>query len=91
MRETPIQPGAEGGVRARENSESPGGISSVVLGYSRLDGGAARVGVGKVSLFSDFIGGRPTVCRGEIYRACSLYIICVNLRSLCAERAYLSM
>ena len=33
---------------------SPGGISSVVLGYSRLDGGAARVRVGKVSLFSDF-------------------------------------
>ena len=44
---------------------SPGGISSVVLGYSRLDGGAAPVGVGKVSLFSDFIGGRPTVFRGE--------------------------
>ena len=39
---------AEGGVRARENGVSPGGISSVVLGYSCLDGGAARVGVGKV-------------------------------------------
>ena len=34
-------------VRARENSMSPGGISSVVLGYSRLDGGAARVGAAK--------------------------------------------
>ena len=74
-----------------ENSVSPGGISSVVFGYSRLDGGAARVGVGKVSLFSDFLGGRPTVRRGEIYKACSLYTICVNLRSLCAERAYLSI
>ena len=70
---------------------SPGGILSVVIGYLRLDGGAARVGVGKVSLFSDIIGGRPTVCRGEIYKACSLYIICINLRSLCAERAYLSI
>ena len=55
---------------------SPGGISNVVLGYSRLDGGAARVGVVKVSLFSDFIGGRPTLCRGEIYKACSLYVTC---------------
>ena len=68
-----------------------GGISSVVLGYSRLAGGAARVRVGKVSLFSDFIGGRPTVCRGEIYKACSLYGICVNLRSLCVERNDLSI
>ena len=65
------------------------GISGVVLGYSR--GGAARAQVGKVSLFSDFIGGRHTVCCGEIYKACSLYIICVNLRSLCVERAYLSI
>ena len=58
---------AEGSVRAQENSVSPGGISSVVLGYSRLDGGAARAQVG---LFSDFIGGRPTVCREEIYKVC---------------------
>ena len=70
---------------------SLGGISGVVLGYSRLDGGAARVRVGRVSLFSDFIGGRPTVYRGEIFKACSLYIVCVNLRSVCAERAYLSI
>ena len=70
---------------------SPGEISSVVLGYSHLDDGAARVGVGKVSLFSNFMGGRPTVYRGEIYKTSSLYIICVNLRSLCAERAYLSI
>ena len=56
---------------------SPGGISSVVLGYSLLDGGAARVRVGKVSLFSDFIGGRPTVCRGEIYKRvhCISYVL----------------
>ena len=46
--------------------------------------------MGKVSLFCDFIGGRPTVYREEIYKVCSLYIICFNLRSLCAERAYLS-
>ena len=78
-------------LEARENSVSPGGISNVVLGYSRLDGGAARVGVGKARLFSDFIGGRPTLCRREIYKACSLYIICVTFRSLCDERAYLSI
>ena len=36
------------------------GISGVVLGYSRFDGGTARARVGKVSLFSDFIRGRPT-------------------------------
>ena len=76
---------AKGSVRARENSVSLGGISSVVLGYLRLDGGATRVGVGKVSLFSDFIGGRPTVFRGEVYKSCSLCIICVNLRSVPAE------
>ena len=40
---------------------SPGGISSVVLGYPRLDGGAARVGAGKLSMCSDFIGDRPTL------------------------------
>ena len=78
-------------LEARENSVSPGGISSVVLGCSLLDGGAAQVGVGKVSLFSDFIGGRTTLCRRERYKACSLYIICVNHRSLCDERAYLSI
>ena len=78
-------------LEARENSMLLRGITSVVLGFSRLDGGAARIRVGKVSFFSDFKGGRPTVCRGEIYKACSLYIICVNLRSLCVERAYLSI
>ena len=74
-----------------ENSMSLRGISGVVLGYSPLDGGAARVQEGKVSLFFDFIGGRPTVCCGKIYKACSLHIICVNLRSLCVEIAYLSI
>ena len=31
-----------------------------------IDGSAARVGVGKVSLFSDLIEDRPTSVRGEI-------------------------
>ena len=43
-----------------------GGITSVVFGYSCLDGGAARVGAGKVSLCSDFIGDRPALVRGDI-------------------------
>ena len=33
-----------------------------------------ELGVGKVSLLFDFVGGSPTVCREEIYKACSLYI-----------------
>ena len=37
-------------------------ISGVVLGYTHLDGGAARAQVGKVSLFSDFIRGGHTAC-----------------------------
>ena len=67
---------------------SPGGISSVVLGYSRFDGGAARVGVRKLSLFSDIIGGRPTVCKGELYKACSLYkcISYVLISGVCVRR-----
>ena len=69
----------EGGVRAREYSVPPGGISSASSLVIHLDGGAARIGVGKVSLFSNFIGGRPTVGRGEIYKTYSLYIMCVNL------------
>ena len=67
------------------------GISGIVLGYSRLDGGAVRAQVGKVSLFSDFLRGRPTACFREIYKACSLYSICVNIRSLCGDRTYLSI
>ena len=66
------------------------GISGVVLGYSRHDGDAARAQVGKVSLFSDFIGGRPTACLRNIFKACSLYIKCFNIRSLCIDRTYLS-
>ena len=46
---------------------SPGGISSVVLGYWRLDGGTTQVRAGKVSGCSDFIGERPTLVREEIY------------------------
>ena len=45
---------------------SPGGISSIIIGYSRPDDGTARVGAGKVSLCSDFIGDRPTLVRGNI-------------------------
>ena len=33
-------------LKARENSMLLGGISGIVLGYSRLDGGAARARVG---------------------------------------------
>ena len=65
-------------LEARVNSVSPGGISSVVLGYLRFDGGATQSWVGKVSLFSDFIGDGLTLVRGEIYKACSLCIICVK-------------
>ena len=43
------------------------GISGVVLGYPRLDGGAARARVGRVSLFSDFIGDRPIAFLQTIY------------------------
>ena len=70
---------------------SLGGISGVVLGYSCLDGGADQAQVGKVSLFSDFIRGRPTACFRVIYKACSLYVICVDIRSLCVDRTYLSI
>ena len=69
---------------------SPRGILGVVLGYFRLDGGAARAQVGKVSLFSDFTRGTPTACLLEIYKACSLYIVCINIRSSCMDRTYLS-
>ena len=69
---------------------SLGGISGVVIGYSRLDGGAARAQVGKVSLFSDFTRGRPTACFVEIYKASSLCIVCIIVRSLCEDSTYLS-
>ena len=65
------------------------GVVSVALGDLRLHSAAARVGCGKSQFV--LIGGRPKVCRGEIYKACSLYILCVNLRSLCVERACLSI
>ena len=52
------------------------GISCVVLGYSRLDGGAARAREGTGNLFSDFIRGRPIAFLQDIYKACSLYIVC---------------
>ena len=67
------------------------GISSVVLCYSCLDGGAARARVGKFSLFSDLMRDRPMACLRDIYKACSLCIICVSIRSLCVDRPYLSL
>ena len=67
------------------------GISSIVLGYSRLDGGAARAQVGKVSLLSDLMRGNPTACLGDINKACSLCFICVNIRSLWVDTPYISL
>ena len=64
------------------------GISGVVLGYFHLDGGAARAWMGKVSLFSDFIRGRPTAFLLAIYKACSLYIVCKNARSSCVDSTF---
>ena len=52
--------------RGDQSPGVPGGITSVVLGYSRIDGGAARVRVGKVSLCFDCMGDRPTLVRGDI-------------------------
>ena len=57
------------------------GISGVVLGYSRL------AQVGKVSLFSDFTRSRPTACLREVYKACSLYIVCINITA-CIREVY---
>ena len=65
------------------------GISGVVLGCSRLDGGAARAWVGQVSLFSDFIRGRSTTFLLDIYKACSLYIVCNIIRSSCVDSTYM--
>ena len=65
------------------------GISGVVLRYSRLDGGATRAQVGKVSLFSDFIRGRPAAFLLKIYKVCSLYIVCKNTRSSCVDSTYI--
>ena len=65
------------------------GISGVVLGYSRLDGGAARARVGRGSLFSDFTRDRPIAFLQEIYKACSLYIVCNIIRSLCVDSTYI--
>ena len=65
------------------------GILGVDLGYFCLDGGAARAQLGKVSLFSDFTKGRPTAFLLKIYKACSFYIICSNIRSLCVDSTYL--
>ena len=61
--------------KSPRNSMSLRGISGIVLGYSRLDGGAARARVGKVSLFSDFIRDRPIAFLEDIYKACSRQIV----------------
>ena len=65
------------------------GISGVVLGYFRLDGGAARAREGRGNLFSDFIRGRPIAFLQDIYRARSLYIICNIIRSSCVGSTYI--
>ena len=68
---------------------SPGGIWGVVLGYSRPDGGATRVGVGKVSLFSDFIGGRPTYYVEEKYIKRVNCISYVLISGVCVRREHI--
>ena len=74
-------------LEAWENSVSPGGISSVVLGYSRLDGGAARVGVITVSLFSDFVGDRRSVEDKYIKRVhCVSYVL---ISGVCMRRGHI--
>ena len=65
------------------------GISGVVLGYSRLDGGAARAREGRGSLFSDFIWGRSIASLQDIYKACSLYIVCNIIRSSGVDSTYI--
>ena len=63
------------------------GISGVVLGYSHLDGGAARAREGRGSLFSDVIGDRPIAFLQDIYKVCSHYIVC----SSCVDSTYIYM
>ena len=67
------------------------GISDVVLSYSHLDGGAARAREGIVSLFSDFTRGRPIAFLQDIYKACSLYIVCNIIRSSSVDSTYIFM
>ena len=50
--------------KARELLEGSRALS-LVTRY--IDGSAARVGAGKVSLFSDLVGDRPTSVRGDIF------------------------
>ena len=59
-----------------------GGMSSVVLSYSSLDGGAAQSPGGEVILFSDLMTGRPTARFRSIYKTVCLCVICFNNRSL---------
>ena len=69
------------------------GISRIVHGYSRLDSGAARAQVGKVSLFSDFTRGRPTAGLLEIYIKHVHFISYVLMSGVCVwiEHIYLQV
>ena len=67
------------------------GLSGVILSYSRLDGGAAPAQVWKVSLFSDFIRGRPTACSRDIYikRVHSISYVLISEVCVWIEHIYL--
>ena len=47
--------------------------------------------LGRGSLFSNFIRGKPIAVWQEIYASCSLYIICNITRSLCVDNTYIFM
>ena len=66
-----------GWCKAQENSVSSGGISSV---------GQSQFGAGKVSLFSDLIGDRPTSVRGEILIKRVHCVSYVLLSGVCVRR-----
>ena len=59
-------------------------MSSVVT--RAIDGSAARVGAGKVSLFSDLIGDRPTSVIGEILIKRVYCVSYVLLSEVCVRR-----
>ena len=60
------------------------GASSLVTGA--IDGSAAQVGAGKVSLFSDLIEDRPRSVRGEILIKCVHCMSYVLLSGVCVRR-----
>ena len=68
------------------------GILDVVLGYPRLDGGAARAREGIISLLSDFTQkNRPIAFLQDIDKACCLHIVCNIIRSVCVDSTYIFM